>query len=220
MSIDSLFASIPDHRGLQGRDYKLSSIIALVVLSMLSGRKGLMAAYRLGRSLPEEQKRLLGFHSLGNTPCHATITETFRYLDPNGLLECLKQFVLKDNQKQNLLLHIDGKTLRGTADNEQKAVHCLSIFCHDLNAVLGQTASRGPGHEIEDALSVLKSLDLTNKIVTGDAKFCQKTIVKQITDSGGDGILQVKNNQKALKKKIEADFKNPLFPPEDMAKSS
>jgi hypothetical protein len=132
----------------------------------------------------------------------------------------LEQLVLKNNQERNLLLHIDGKTLRGTADNKQKSVHCLSVFCEYLNGVIGQAASHGPGHEIEDALSALKNLDLTNKIVTGDAKFCQKPLIKQIKDGGGDCILQVKNNQKSLKNKIEAHFKNPLFPPEDMEKSS
>jgi predicted transposase YbfD/YdcC len=220
MSLDSLFASIPDHRGLQGKDYKLSSIIALIIISMLSGRKGLMAAYRLGRSLSMEQKRLLGFPALGNTPCHATLTETVRYLDPNALSDCLKQLSLKNNKEEKLLIHIDGKTLRGTTDGEQKAVHCLSAFCDYFGGVVGQAASRGSGHEIEDAFAVLNCLDLTNTVVTADAKFCQKAIVKQIKDGGGDCILQVKNNQKILKKQIEADFKNPLFSPEDLDKSN
>ncbi len=176
-----------------------------------------MAIFRLGRQMTRDQKQALGFCPAYNTPCHATITELLRYLDPVSLFQILK-IILGDIDHE--LLHMDGKTLRGSADADQKAVHCLSIFCNDLNAVLGQTASRSAGHEIADAIKVLKSIDLKGKIITGDAKFCQKTIVKQVIDSGGDCILQVKNNQKLLRQDIETAFKEPIFPPQDRTKSN
>ena len=52
---------IPDHRGLQGREYSLSSIVGLVILSTLCGYAGLAAAYRLGKRLNASQRIKLGF---------------------------------------------------------------------------------------------------------------------------------------------------------------
>lgn len=69
---------------------------------------------------------------------------------------------------------LDGKTLRGSKDEDGDAEHCLSTFAHAVQKVLGHTASRGKGMETPDALALLERIDLTDKVVTGDAMFCQK----------------------------------------------
>lgn len=68
--------------------------------------------------------------------------------------------------------------------------------------------------EIPDALKLLEQLDLTGKIVTGDAMFCQKSITARIVERGGDYILPVKDNQKTLREDIETAFNEPVFPPQ------
>jgi len=88
--------------------------------------------------------------------------------------------------------------MRASKDGEGKAVHVLSAFCGGLQKVLGHAASRGKGREIPDALKLLEQFDLTGKIVTGDAMFCQKSITAKIVERDGDYILPVKDNQKNL----------------------
>ena len=56
-------------------------------------------------------------------------------------------------------------------------------------------------------------MDLKGKIVTGDAIFCQKSIVAKIVEKGGDYVLPVKNNQRNLRENIETAFNEPVFPP-------
>ncbi len=109
---------------------------------------------------------------------------------------------------------IDGKTMRASKDGDGKAVHVLSAFCGDLQEVVGHEASRGKGMEIPDALKLLERLDLTGKIVTGDAMFCQKSITAKIVERGGDYLLPVKDNQKNLREDIETAFNEPVFPPQ------
>ena len=89
----------------------------------------------------------------------------------------------------------------------------LSAFCGGLQTVLGHEASRAKGREIPDALKLLERLDLKDKIVTGDAIFCQKSITAKILERGGDYVFPVKNNQKTLKDNIETAFNEPVFPP-------
>ena len=74
--------------------------------------------------------------------------------------------------------------MRASKDGDDHAKHGLSAFCAGLQSILGNEASRGKGMEIPDALKLLDQLDLKDKIVTGDAMFCQKSIVG-IADKGG-----------------------------------
>lgn len=88
----------------------------------------------------------------------------------------------------------------------------LSAFCAGLQSILGHEASRGKGMEIRDALKLLDRLDLKGKIITGDAMFCQKSIVAKIAEKGGGYVLPVKDNQKNLRENIATAFNEPVFP--------
>jgi hypothetical protein len=211
MNLKAALEQVPDPRGRQGRDYRLWSVLALIIVSLLSGRRGMKAAFLLGRSLTREQKRQLGF-SRGHTPCHATLTETLRVLDAQRLADVLGALSVVDNGDPRHIA-IDGKTMRATKDGDGNATHVLSAFCGGLQTVLGHEASHGKGLEIPDALKLLDRLDLTGRIVTGDAIFCQKSIAARIVEGGGDDLLQVKDNQKTLREAIVTAFDQPVFPP-------
>ena len=146
----------------------------------------MLAAFHLGRSLNNRQRLALGA-TKGVTPCHATLTETLRA--------------------------IDGKTMRASKDGDGHATHVLSAFCAGLQSIHGNEASRGKGMEIPDALKLLDQLDLKDKIVTGDAMFCQKSIVAKIAEKGGGYVFPVKDNQKNLRENIATAFNEPVFPP-------
>jgi hypothetical protein len=214
LQLKSILQQVPDPRGKQGQDYKLWSILSLIILSLLCGRRGMMAAFVLGRSLSRRQKAALGFVR-GKSPCHATLTETMRAIDARALADILGALDLADG---NDARHIafDGKTMRASKDSDGKAEHVLSAFCCGLQTIVGHEASRGKGLEIPDALKLLERLDLTGKIITGDAIFCQKSIATKIVERGGDYIFPVKDNQKTLRQDIETAFNEPVFPPVHM----
>ncbi len=115
---------------------------------------------------------------------------------------------------------IDGKTLRGSKDDNGNAEHVLSAFCAALQQSVGHTSSRGKGREIPDALDLIDQLDLEGMIVTGDAIFCQKTITSRIVEKGGNYVLPVRNNQKDLREEIETAFTQPVFPPHTLARGA
>jgi hypothetical protein len=212
LTLKELLSKVPDSRGKQGRDYTLWSILSLVIVGFLCGRRGLKAVFRLGRSLSPRQRHALGFMN-GHTPCHATLTETVRAIEAQGLAETLGSLQLS-TEGQTAHIAIDGKTLRASKDGEGEAVHVLSAFCSGLQQMLGHTSSRGKGMEIPDALKLLDKIDLRGKVVTGDAIFCQKTITAKIVERGGDYIFPVKDNQKTLRENIETAFNEPVFPPQ------
>ena len=155
------------------------------------------AAFRLGRTLSRRQLNLLCFCRHLASPCHTTLTELLRILDPEALAEAFSQFTTEQqdcerNETLRRQLSIDGKTLRGSKDADGNAEHVLSAFCTAPGQSVGHRSSRGKGFEIPDAMRLLEKIDLENVIVTGDAMFCQKTITDQIVKKGGDYVLPVK----------------------------
>jgi hypothetical protein len=214
MNLKSVLREVPDPRGKQGRDYRLWSILGLIVVSMLCGRRGIRAAFFLGRRLNKRERRGLGF-SDGKTPCHATLTETLRVIDAAALADILGAACFASGEDARHI-RIDGKTMRASKDGDGAATHVLSAFCADMRSVLGHEASRGKGMEIPDALKLLERLDLKGKIVTGDAIFSQKSITAKIVGKGGDYVFPVKENQKNLRENIQTAFNEPVFPPDDL----
>ena len=214
-TIGKILRQIPDPRGKQGRLHPLHALLGLIILSLLSGRKGMKAAFRLGRSLSLRQLRKLGFRSGPVSPCLATLTQLIRVLDPDAMARVFSQltarpleYVASDNQ-----IAIDGKTLRCSKDADGNAVHVLSAFCAEMERTVGHASSRGKGFEIPDALKLLDNVDLKGKLVTGDAMFDQREITEKIVGKGGEFVFPAKGNQKDLRNEIALAFNDPVYPP-------
>ena len=212
--LQDVLKKMPDPRGKQGRKYPLWALLGLIVVGILCGRQGLMAVHRLGRKLTASQRSALGFMD-GRTPAHATLTEMMRCLDDATLAHVLGQVRFKTGEDERHIA-MDGKTLCGSADADGKAMHCVTAFCVGLQQAMGQEAVRGKGLEIPAAIALLRSMDLHDKVVTGDALLCQKEIAALIVKRGGDYVLPVKDNQRLLKEDIQTAFETPIFPPQHL----
>ncbi len=52
-------------------------------------------------------------------------------------------------------------------------------------------------------------ISLENKVITGDALYCQRNLCQQITQGGGDYLITVKPNQQNLYEDIALVFDDP-----------
>jgi hypothetical protein len=91
---------------------------------------------------------------------------------------------------KQVLVAIDGKVLRGTLDEKQEGVYMLAAYLPEEGIVLMEVAVKGKGQEIEAAAQVLKSIDLRDKVVMGDALHTQRAVSIQIVEAGGDDPAQ------------------------------
>ena len=141
VSIRSVLRTIPDPQGKKGRLHRLDAILSLILLSMLSGRKGMKAAFHPGRGLSRKHLDRLGFRRDRKSPCHATLTETLtetlRVLDPDVMATVFVQVTVDPSRDAATdtdprQIAIDGKALRGSKDAQGKAEHVLSAFCSGL----------------------------------------------------------------------------------------
>ena len=150
VSVRSVLQEVPDPRGKKGQLHRLEAILGLILLSMLSGRKGMKAAFHLGRSLSRKQLDRLGVRRDRKSPCHATLTETLRVLDPDAMAAVFARVTVAPsrNEGSNVdprQIALDGKTLRGSKDAQGKAEHVFRPSVRLLNNPLAIHPHAGRG---------------------------------------------------------------------------
>lgn len=103
---------------------------------------------------------------------------------------------------------IDGKTLRGSYNREDRAstIHMISAYASSNKLVLGQLKTEQKSNEITAIPELIKMLDIKGALVTIDAMACQTKIASAIVEQGGDYLLAVKSNQGTLRQAIENAF--------------
>jgi len=100
----------------------------------------------------------------------------------------------------------DGKVLRGTLNEKQEGVYLLAAYLPGEGIVLLEVAIQGKGQELEAAPQVLKSIDLRDKVVMGDALHTQRAVSIQIVEAGGEYVWFVKGNQPQLEENLRLWF--------------
>ncbi len=78
------------------------------------------------------------------------------------------------------VIAIDGKTLRGSRDGRNAAIHVVSAFASEAGIVLGQIKTQEKSNEITAIPELLEWIDVRGTIVTIDAMGCQKSITQSV----------------------------------------
>ncbi len=106
------------------------------------------------------------------------------------------------------LIAIDGKTLRGSYNRENRSstIHMISAYASANKLVLGQLKTEQKSNEITAIPELIKMLDLRGALVSIDAMACQTKIATAIINQGGDYLLAVKSNQGNLAKAVKSAF--------------
>jgi hypothetical protein len=107
---------------------------------------------------------------------------------------------------------LDGKTLRGSLQQHERAVHLIEFLDQKTGYVLSQQRVDEKTNEHKGALELLKSIVLEGRVITGDAMFCQRDLCQEIRDRGGHYFFVVKDNQPTLKESIAAEFRAAFSP--------
>jgi hypothetical protein len=199
-------ALVPDPRHDQGKRHTLAAILNLVAAALLCGLRSLQAIAQFGRALPKQDAATLGFtHPL--TPCKSTLSEVLRQIDAPQLEQQLRAWAHgQTDGDEDAHLALDGKTLRGTADDEVPAVHLLALYAVASGVTLAQAPVGDKTNEHKAALELLRQVPLDGKVVTADAMFTHRDFCDSVLEGGGDYVLPAKDNQPTLLRDIQALF--------------
>lgn len=216
LSLLEVLAEVPDPRSRHGRVHPLPAVLALTVLAMLRGCKGPVAIAQFGRDHGTPLAHALGF-TRGKTPAASCLSELFSRLDAIAFEAALARWIRSRTQPalapasgetvaDKEPLSLDGKTLRGSRDGAVPGQHLVAAYAPLVEAVLVQVRVDAKTNEHKAALQLLGLLPVKNRIVIGDALFCQRDLCAEIIDQGGDYIFFAKANQPGLQIDIAAGF--------------
>jgi predicted transposase YbfD/YdcC len=215
LDVDALYAhaaTLTDGRKPRGCRYSLSLLITVAMLAKLAGfvRMQDLADWAKLRRL--ELQHFFGT-SRSSMPHHTTWSRVLGYAVDVKELDLLVPRLLTPPpdgevpERCSIQVTIDGKTLRGTIPRgSTQGVHLLAAYLPSQGVVLFQVAVETKENEIVAAPTLLRRLDLTGTLTTGDAMFTQRQLSIEIVEAGGDYLWMVKDNQPTLRSDIELVF--------------
>ncbi len=140
-------------------------------------------------------------------PCDNTFSRIFELINPEVFSSCIMAHLkLVKHDFKGEQIAIDGKSLRGSTDRENKNIHAVSAWACESGVTLAQTFVDKKSNEITAIPKLLELLNIEGHVVTIDAMGTQVAIAETIIDKGGDYILSVKENQKSLYDEIDSQF--------------
>ena len=177
--------------------HKLSDIIAIVFFAML-GNADEWEEIQTFAIMNEEVLRTY-LELPGGIPSHDTLRRVMGLLEP----AVFRQFQAEWNEllsrgegeKLRKIINIDGKTMRGSGNAHQDALHVVSAWSKEDGLCLGQTAVSEKANEIVAIPELLDRLQIKGQVVTIDAIGTQVKIVEKIVSRRGDYVLALKGNQ-------------------------
>ncbi len=203
------FAAVRDPRSRQGRRFTVAALLTLAVATMLANHLSPFAIAQWGAEQDAASKRAMGFPKRV-TPHQSIFHRLFRRLDPALLSAALTDHGAThdpaDPQRRGAAgVAIDGKAQRGRlacATPTGCPIHALTACTHDTGAVPAQVEIVSQATKAEAELSVaprlIARLDWHGRVLTGDARFCQRNLCGQVCNAGGDYLVIVKENQPQL----------------------
>ena len=200
--------TLADPRTQRKPDHLLVDIVAIGILATLAGADNMVAVATYGQ---EEDEWLSTFLELPNgIPSHDTFSRVFALIDPEQFHGFFLRWIEHLTRQLDIkLIHLDGKTSRGSYDREHrlKALHSVSAWASEHHLVLAQQRVDDKSNEITAIPELLKLLDITGTIITIDAMGTQTAIAEQIINAGGNYILALKGNQATLHQGVKTFFK-------------
>lgn len=205
---------VKDGRKRRGIRYQLEIILALFILAKMCGEN---KVYGIADWVQLRSEYLIEVLELKLKRQRLPHHSTYRRILSNEVsaeeLEVIFSEYLAQLPKrgQDMVIVIDGKTVRGTITAEDPfGLHLLAAYLPGEGIVLMQMeVEKDKENEITVAPKLLQCLDLRNKVVIGDAMHTQRQLSSQIVEAGGDYVWLVKDNQANTRQAIEQ-----LFAPE------
>jgi predicted transposase YbfD/YdcC len=218
LNVDSLYAhlsELTDQRDPRGVRYALVDALTLIILAKLAGEDEI---HGMSEWLKLRVQQLVSWLKLprATMPHEVTLSRIMgTAVEAEELAIVLqKYFDGQAQMSQEMVIAIDGKTMRGTIPKgATQGVHLLAAYLPSEGLVLMQVEVESKENEIVAAPKLLRSLDLRRKVVIGDAMHTQRQLSIQIVEAGGDYLWIAKDNQPELKADIEHLFAPQECPP-------
>jgi predicted transposase YbfD/YdcC len=216
-----LFAGVSDGRAGPGIDHPVAAVLALAAAAVVAGMKGYTAITGWVADVPPAILADLYLRSgaaPAPPPSKTTIWRVLTDTDAEAFdaavgtwLMNLAGFITpavasrepaeEDGPRALMQVRLDGKAVRGARDAGGNQVRLLAALAGPdaaTSVVAAQAEVGAKTNEVPMAAVVLGQIDLNNKVVTADALHTVKATADHIHEHGGEFVLPVKENRRAL----------------------
>ena len=209
-SLYARFEQMSDPRKARGKRYSLVTLLVIIFLGKLSGQDNPVEIADWAANHAEELAELLQLERIW-MPHHNTIRRVYQnILSEAEFGQMAQEYSQQEHAGKREVLALDGKTLRGTGiSGHQEHEHMLSLYGVESQHVLAQAAVDRKENEITAAPRVLKQVDLSGKVITGDALQAQRKLSSQIIEQEGNFIWPIKDNHPRMLADIQQLFAMP-----------
>lgn len=184
--------------------HNLVDILVIVMLSVLTGHNDFEEMVIFAEARLEILRKYIKLEN--GIPHKDTIKRVVAIIDPNQLnlvfYSWLANIINEKNHtfldEINKIVAFDGKTICGSNDIYNNALHILTAFDTENELVLGQLPVDVKTNEITVMPELIKLLDLENTVITADALNCQYEIANTIVEKKGNYVLALKGNKGTL----------------------
>jgi hypothetical protein len=201
-TLPEFLEQIKDWRRGQGRMHRLSTVLLIILMAVMSGCSGQRP---VGDFVARHNRELIDVLKPKNNklPSYQTIARVMQKLDYDKFSSVFFSWaktVISIEDKE--WMSLDGKAIHGTTTNagssKQAFTNLVSLFSVKTKQVLTQGKVANKTNEIPLVAQLVKQLGVTGIVFTADALHCQKNTTKTIVKSGNDYVIGVKDNQKKL----------------------
>ncbi|MCM1490054.1 MAG: ISAs1 family transposase [Muribaculum sp.] len=199
----AIFDRVKDPRKIDKCTYELGDLMAIALLTYLTGKKDYADMELFGKHCAREYG-LLPYTD--QNPSRDTFERLFGILKTDYLEQCV---VKHGRMVMDLLaekqIALDGKKECGTAPRERgpKGDYLLNAYVVENALFIGQEKLTDKENEIPAIPRLLDKLEIKDAIISIDAMGTQVDIARKIIDNGGHYFLAVKENQAGLLTEIK-----------------
>jgi predicted transposase YbfD/YdcC len=222
-----LFAGVADGRAGPGRDHPVAAVLALAAAAVVAGMKGYAAITGWVADVPPAI--LTGLYLRSGAapappPSKTTIWRVLTDADPGALDAAVGTWLMnlagytapaiagldagqEAGSRALMQVRLDGKAIRGAKDADGNQVRLLAALAGPdaaTSVVAAQAEVGKKTNEVPMAVVVLGQVDLAGKVVTADALHTVKATADHIHEHGGEFVLPVKENRRALFDALDA----------------
>jgi predicted transposase YbfD/YdcC len=171
----------------------------LAVCAVLAGARTYVAIAEWAADADEATLTELGAGEV--VASESTFRRTLQRLDADAFDDAVgawTQTRSRPGPGRRRLVAVDGKTLRGSAQDDQPGRHLLAALDHTHGVVVGQVDIEAKTNEIPMFSTLMDRIDLADAVVTADAMHAQRGHADYLAGRGAYHVLTVKRNQPQL----------------------
>lgn len=201
---------IEDVRQAKKVRHLLKDILAIVLFATLANADDWVEIALFAENFQDYLKKYIELKN--GVPSHDTIRRVMGMISPDILQQLYGKWQELLSREEGELIKkiicIDGKTMRGNSQNNEKPSHIVSAWSKEDGFCLGQKAVEEKSNEITAIPELLEKLQIKGQIITIDAMGTQKAIAEKIRSKRADYVLAVKGNQGTLYGELTGYFKD------------